>query len=249
MSKLELLLVAGLRGDGRKPNEIRRLACRFGVFDDCDGSFYLEMGNTKVLAVVYGPREVQMKSKEQIDKAYVECVVSVSPFSGLERKQISKNNRQTQEMALAIQRCYENVILTHLYPHSQISIHLSIISSDGSLLSACINAATLALIDAGVPMSDFLVSCTAGYIERTCLIDLNNQESRTGGVVLPVAWLPRTNSFPLVTMDSKIPLNVFEDILNSAREGCRQVYNILSNEVKENALRMIQSERRFEKDQ
>ena len=33
--------------------------------------------------------------------------------------------------------------------------------------SACINAANLALIDAGVAMTDFIVSCSAGYLEKT----------------------------------------------------------------------------------
>jgi hypothetical protein len=34
----------------------------------------------------------------------------------------------------------------------------------------CINAATLALIHAGVSMRDFVVSCSAGYLEKTALL-------------------------------------------------------------------------------
>ena len=34
----------------------------------------------------------------------------------------------------------------------------------------CINAATMALIDAGVPMKDFVCACSAGYIEDTPLL-------------------------------------------------------------------------------
>lgn len=36
--------------------------------------------------------------------------------------------------------------------------------------SACINAATLALIDAGVPMKDFICSCTAGLVDDKAII-------------------------------------------------------------------------------
>ena len=50
--------LTGLRIDGRKPNELRRLNCQISVADDCDGSAYLEQGLTKVLAVVHGPHEV-----------------------------------------------------------------------------------------------------------------------------------------------------------------------------------------------
>ena len=36
--------------------------------------------------------------------------------------------------------------------------------------AVCINAATMALIDAGVPMKDFVCACNAGYIEDTPLV-------------------------------------------------------------------------------
>ena len=58
MSGTQLLSDQGLRIDGRKPNELRRIKCSLGVFAQADGSAYLEQGNTKVLAAVYGPHEV-----------------------------------------------------------------------------------------------------------------------------------------------------------------------------------------------
>ena len=48
----------GLRVDGRRPPELRKLQCKLGVFQQADGSAFLEQGNTKVLATVYGPHDV-----------------------------------------------------------------------------------------------------------------------------------------------------------------------------------------------
>jgi RNase PH len=48
----------GLRNDGRRGHELRKIRCRLGVFSQSDGSAYIEQGNTKVLAAVYGPRPV-----------------------------------------------------------------------------------------------------------------------------------------------------------------------------------------------
>ena len=62
MSGTQLLSDQGLRIDGRKPNELRRIKCSLGVFAQADGSAYLEQGNTKVLAAVYGPHEVSAVS-------------------------------------------------------------------------------------------------------------------------------------------------------------------------------------------
>lgn len=58
MAGLELLSDQGYRIDGRKATELRKIQARMGVFAQADGSAYLEQGNTKALAVVYGPHEV-----------------------------------------------------------------------------------------------------------------------------------------------------------------------------------------------
>lgn len=55
---MELLNDQGLRIDGRRANELRLIRCKLGIYSHTDGSAYLEQGNTKVIAAVYGPREV-----------------------------------------------------------------------------------------------------------------------------------------------------------------------------------------------
>jgi exosome complex component RRP41 len=62
MAGLELLSDQGFRIDGRRPNELRKIQCKLGVFSQADGSAYIEHGNTKVLAAVYGPHEVKLLS-------------------------------------------------------------------------------------------------------------------------------------------------------------------------------------------
>ena len=60
--KLEYISLSGLRVDGRRPAEIRHLKTKFGLFTKVDGSAYVEMGNTKAVAFVYGPREVHQST-------------------------------------------------------------------------------------------------------------------------------------------------------------------------------------------
>ena len=58
---LELLSDQGFRIDGRRSFELRRIQCKLGVFKQADGSAYIEQGNTKVLAAVYGPHEARVE--------------------------------------------------------------------------------------------------------------------------------------------------------------------------------------------
>lgn len=55
---MEVISPEGLRQDGRTALCLRDISCRLGLYDRPNGSAYIEMGNTKVLAAVYGPREV-----------------------------------------------------------------------------------------------------------------------------------------------------------------------------------------------
>jgi hypothetical protein len=54
---MEYVSLEGLRLDGRRPKEVRQTRCGLSVLPNADGSAMFEMGNTKVLAAVYGPRE------------------------------------------------------------------------------------------------------------------------------------------------------------------------------------------------
>lgn len=62
----DLISEQGLRLDGRRANELRRIQCKLGVFSQPDGSAYLEQGNTKVLAAVYGPHQVRFLYLSQV---------------------------------------------------------------------------------------------------------------------------------------------------------------------------------------
>lgn len=61
MANTDLLSDQGIRMDGRRPNELRKIVCRLNVSAGADGSAYFEQGYTKVLVTVYGPHEVSMK--------------------------------------------------------------------------------------------------------------------------------------------------------------------------------------------
>lgn len=79
-------------------------------------------------------------------------------------------HRRHAEVALALKQTFETVVHTHLYQRSEIDVHVQVIQADGGELSAAINAATLALVDAGIAMQDLVVACNAGYLDSTPLL-------------------------------------------------------------------------------
>ncbi|KDP28528.1 hypothetical protein JCGZ_14299 [Jatropha curcas] len=147
----------GLRLDGRRPMEMRQLRAQIGAVAKADGSAVFEMGNTKVIAAVYGPREVQNRSQQINDQALVRCEYSMANFSTGDRMRKPKGDRRSTEISLVIRQTMEACILTHLMPRSQIDIYVQVLQADGGTRSACVNAATLALADAGCAILSLLV--------------------------------------------------------------------------------------------
>ena len=82
--RVKLVDENGLRIDGRKPDQLRPVKMEIGVLKNADGSAYVEQGNTRVLAAVYGPREVHPKHLTLPDRAilrtrYHICLLYTSP--------------------------------------------------------------------------------------------------------------------------------------------------------------------------
>lgn len=234
MAGMELLSDQGYRVDGRKPGELRKIQARMGVFAQADGSAYIEQGNTKALAVVYGPHEIRgSRSKTLHDKAVVNCQFSMATFSTAERKRRPHGDRRSSEMTLHLKQTFEAAILTQLYPRSQIDIYVQILQADGGNYCACVNAATLAIMDAGIPMRDYVCASSVGFIEDTPLADLSYVEEAAGGPQAALALLPKTDQIALLEMNSRLHEDHLERVIDAASKACKDVYAVLDSVVRE----------------
>ncbi|XP_055519661.1 exosome complex component RRP46 [Leucoraja erinacea] len=133
---------------------LRPFCCEHGLLSRPDGSACFTQGDTTVLAAVYGPAEVKV-SKEIFDKATLD--VLLKPKVGLP----SVAEKSKEQM---IRNTCEATVLTALHPRSSITVVLQVIHDSGSLLSCCLNAACMALMDAGLPMKSV-------FCGITCMID------------------------------------------------------------------------------
>ena len=87
--------LAALRIDGRRWNELRRIFGQCSTQQSSNGSSYFEMGNTKVICTVNGPREGRRGgSRDQSNEATVECEINIAGFSGTDRKRRGRNDKR-----------------------------------------------------------------------------------------------------------------------------------------------------------
>mmetsp|Transcript_21359 Transcript_21359/g.46660 ORF Transcript_21359/g.46660 Transcript_21359/m.46660 type:complete len:296 (-) Transcript_21359:808-1695(-) len=253
--RTDLLALSNLRNDGRRPEEIRRTRVQLGPVSSTTsdtsgeavgGSALVEMGLTIALATVRGPVACLRRSDELPDRAVVDVAIKAAPFapSGGDRRLTNPNtDRRLIETAHLLKRALEATILLQLYPKSRIQVQVVILADDGGRLCAAINAASAALIDAGIPVKDILCACSAGYagdITDTTLVDLNRQEESTqqgkNAVCLPCAMLPQRGTLVLSQCEARLPdFKTLERVLESAMAGCRAVFDVLQAAVRERA--------------
>jgi exosome complex component RRP41 len=149
-------------------------------------------------------------------------------------------------MCSTLSHALSSTIHTHLYPHSTITFSLHVLSQDGSLLAALLNAATLAAVDAGLPMADYVAACTAGSTSSYAagdegadpLLDLNQQEEQE----LPfmtVGTLGDTDRVAVLVCESRVQVSRLEGMLAVGVDGCKQVRAILDRVVRDAGARMI----------
>jgi exosome complex component RRP41 len=140
----------GLRRDGRRPHELRRVAATIGVLAGADGSAVFQMGNTQVLASVFGPREVELRSQLRHDRAIIKCEYAMAAFSTGGGRRRGKIDRRSAELSAAIRAALEQTVALEEYARSQIDVCVQVLQADGGTRCAAVNAAVLALADAGL---------------------------------------------------------------------------------------------------
>lgn len=108
-----------------------------------------------------------------------------------------------------------------------------ILQSDGGNYSVCVNAATLAVIDAGIPMRDYVCACTVGFVDETPLADLCYAEESGGVSSLALALLPRGGQIALLQMDARLHQDHLEALIEAAMTACKGVSKVLDEVVRQ----------------
>jgi len=212
----------GKRLDGRKPDELRKIKIEVGVLHRAEGSCYLEWGENKVLAAVYGPREAVPRHTQNPLRAIVNARYNMAAFSVDDRKRPGPD-RRSREISKVTSEALENVILLEKFPRASIDVNIEVLNAEAGTRVAGITAAAIALVDAGIPMKDIPVGCAAGKIDGQVVLDLGKEEDNFGDADLPIVIAPRTNEILLLQMDGHFTPNEFDEALNLAMKGCHDV--------------------------
>jgi exosome complex component RRP41 len=126
----------------------------------------------------------------------------------------------------------DEIVMLEIYPRSEINIVVHVLESDGSIICCIINAICLALMEAGIAMSDIVVACSAGFVQKELCVDLTLVEQNAGGAYLPIVMKARSEEIVYMQLDCRLSLDLLDDAMQKSIVGCRKVKAYIESAIR-----------------
>jgi exosome complex component RRP41 len=221
------------RVDGRKMDELRPLSIKVGVLPNADGSAYLEWGQNKVYAAVFGPREALPKHTQNPYRAVIKAVYRMTTFSVPERKRPGPNRRD-HEISKVLSEALEKAVFVEQFPNTEISVFVEVVDSNAGSRVACLTAASCALANAGIPMRDMVCATGIGKAFGELVVDLNKEEEDAPDAVdIPFGILPNSGEIVLLQMDGLLTKEEWDKVVPLGYKACKDIYEIQKRALQE----------------
>jgi len=190
----QIILEQDIRIDGRGFGEIRKLDCQVSVLPRTHGSSLFSRGQTQSLAVTtLGTGEDEQLIEALEGEKYKSFMLHYSfpPFSVGETAPVrGPGRREIGHGALAEKSLLAVMPAKEKFPYT-IRVVSEILESNGSSSMATVCAATLALMDAGVPIKDAVAGIALGLVKESkqavILTDITGLEDHFGDMDFKVA--------------------------------------------------------------
>ena len=220
------------RPDERAFDEIRNIECEVGVLPRTHGSAVFTRGETQALATVTLGTKMDGQRQERLEDAEYEKRFMVHynfpPFSVGEVAFLRGAGRREIGHGMLAERALAQVVPNYTdFPYT-VRVVSDILESNGSSSMATVCGGTLALMDAGVPMSAPVAGIAMGLVtdgeESAVLTDIAGAEDHYGDMDFKVAGT--ADGITGLQMDIKQPnvsFEVLEQALDQAKRARLQI--------------------------
>jgi len=231
-----------IRIDGRKPDEIRPIWIKTGVFPRIHGSAIFTRGQTQAfVAVTLGaPGEEQIEESIELGEVTKRFMLHYNfpPFSTGEAKPMRPPSRREIGHGNLAERALEPLIPSEEEFPYVIRVVSDILESNGSTSMATVCGGSLALFDAGVPMKKHVAGIAMGLLKEedsfVILTDIIGDEDHLGDMDFKVAGT--RDGVTSIQMDIKIKgltREILEEALKKAREGRLYILDLMYQAIPE----------------
>ncbi len=214
------------RSDGRKMDELRPIKTEIGIIPSAEGSALFAFGETTAIAAVRGPRQLHPQHMQEPDRGIIRCEYNMLPFSVAERARPGPS-RRSKEISMIISNALSNVVDLERFPGTVIDVQIMILQANASTRCAAINAAAMALAQAGVVMKEMVSSVSIGKIDDKIVTDITKEEEDyeegEGATDIPFTMTSRKKDVVHLQLDGKIQTTRFREAIEAAKNACDKI--------------------------
>ena len=235
------ILDKGVRADGRKVDDIRPITVEVGVLPRTHGSALFTRGQTQALGVATlgtqadEQRIDSVNVKQETTKSFM-LHYNFPPFSTGEAKPMRGTGRREIGHGALAERAIQPLLPAFdEFPYT-IRVVSEVLESNGSSSMASVCAASLALMDAGVPLRGSCAGVAMGLIKEgdrvAVLTDILGMEDALGDMDFKVAGTRK--GVTSIQMDIKIEgltLEIMRDALQRAKKGRMHILDIMDESL------------------
>jgi len=241
----KMALEKNIRADGRKVDEVRKLYAKAGgISEVLHGSGIFYRGETHVLSVLAlgGPEDMlivqgmESESKKRFMHHY-----NFPPYSGGETGRVGGINRREMGHGFLAEKALTPVIPNKInFPYT-IRVVSESTASNGSTSQASICAATIALMDGGVPITTPVAGISVGLMadekdinKYVLLTDIQGPEDHYGDMDFKVAGTK--NGITAIQLDVKVEgvqIGILKEALIRAKTARLQILETITAEIAE----------------
>ena len=216
------------RVDGRKLDEIRELSCEAGILPRTHGSGLFCRGQTKTLSILTlgAPGDVKLlEGMEIVGKKRFMHHYNFPPYSVGEVRPMRGPGRRDIGHGMLVEKALLPVVPSFdQFPYT-IRIVSEITSSNGSTSMASCSSASLALMDAGVPILAPVAGISIGLMtgqggKFKLLADIQGPEDHHGDMDFKIAGTEK--GITAIQMDVKVE-GITEEILRGALDLAKKI--------------------------
>jgi len=249
-------ILAGRRIDGRQATELRAISASVGLLPRVHGSALFTRGETQSLATAtLGTTRDQQKSDGLFGEQMARFMLHYyfPAFSVGECKPVRGPGRREIGHGCLAERSVAPVIPpSDKFPYT-VRLISDILESNGSSSMASVCSATLALMDAGVPILQPVAGISIGLVDEgsryTLLTDIMGDEDHFGDMDFKVAGTGRGVTgiqldLKIAGISEEIIRNTLEQALKARKELLRQMLTTIRRprtEVSNHAPKLVQT--------
>lgn len=221
------MILEGRRTDGRRPDEVREIRSQIGFLPRAHGSALFIRGETQALvAATLGTSEDEQKIDSLEGESYKTFMLHYNfpPFSvGEVRFLRGPGRREIGHGALAERGLRPVIPVKEAFPYT-IRVVSDILESNGSSSMATVCGASLALMDAGVPITAPVAGIAMGLVvegERSVILtDILGLEDHLGDMDFKVTGTEKgITAFQLDSKIGGISREVMQKAIEQAKAG------------------------------